>query len=104
MSIKIDKEKCKGCGLCRQVCPGNLLVADEEGKCEIRCPQDCWGCTACLKECSFAAIRYYLGADAGGKGTTLYARLEGNYLYWIFVKPDGREEVITINRQEANQY
>ncbi|MDS1030251.1 ferredoxin family protein [Bacillota bacterium LX-D] len=104
MSIRIDQKKCTGCGHCRQVCPGNLLQADGMGKTKIRCPQDCWGCTSCLKECSFGAIGYYLGADIGGKGTTLYTRQEGNYLHWVFVKPDGREEVITINRQESNQY
>lgn len=104
MSIRIDSQKCTGCGSCRQVCPGNLLAADTEGKTVIACPQDCWGCTSCVKECSFAAIHYYLGADMGGRGSYLYTRQQGKLLHWIIVAPDGREQIITIDKEQANAY
>lgn len=104
MSIKIDSKKCIGCGKCRSVCPGNLLYEDESGKTVNRFPRDCWGCTACVKECSFGAIRYFLGADMGGRGTTLHTRQEGDLLHWIFTKPGNKEEVITVNRKESNKY
>jgi len=104
MSIKIDWEKCTGCGKCRNVCPGSLLYKDESGKIINRFPRDCWGCTACIKECNFGAIKYYLGADIGGRGTTLKTQSEEDYLHWVFTKPSGEEKVITINRKEANQY
>ncbi len=104
MSIKIDREKCMDCGKCREVCPGSLLYGDEEGKTFNRFPRDCWGCTACVKECGFGAIRYFLGADVGGRGTTLHTRKEGDLLHWIFTRPDGQERVITTNSKESNKY
>ncbi len=104
MSIKIDKQRCTGCGRCREICPGGLLYADQAGKTENRYPRDCWGCTACLKECQALAIRYYLGSDIGGKGSVLYVRQAGQGLHWIISHPDGAETVITINSSQANEY
>lgn len=104
MSIKIDKDLCNSCGRCRDVCPGSLLSADEAGKTENKYPKDCWGCTACLKECDSLAIRYYLGSDIGGEGSYLYVKKEGQLLHWVFVKPDGKETVITVDRNQANAY
>lgn len=104
MSIKIDGELCTGCGKCRNVCPGSLLYKDEDGKTVTRFPRDCWGCTACVKECSFGAIKYFLGADIGGRGTMLHTKYEDDYLHWIFTKPSGEEKLIKVYRKEANQY
>lgn len=104
MSIRIEKDKCTGCGKCREVCPGNLLYKDEAGKTYTRYPKDCWGCTACLKECASGAIRYFLGADIGGKGTVLYTKDEKEFLHWHIVKANGEEEIITINKKESNKY
>ena len=69
MSIIIDKEKCRKCGKCTQVCPGSLIKKDEDGKAFIKYPKDCWGCCSCIKECQFDAIGLYLGADIGGMGS-----------------------------------
>lgn len=104
MSIRIDRDKCISCGECLKVCPGNLLYRDDGNKTFIKYPKDCWGCTACLKECNAGAIKYYLGADIGGKGTFLYTKHEKDLLYWFIVKPDGEEEVIKINQKESNGY
>lgn len=104
MSIKIDNQKCTGCGKCREVCPGSLLAEDYEGKTRISYPKECWGCTSCVKECSFQAIQYYLGADIGGKGSFLYTKQEGLLLHWIIVAPDGSEQRITIDKRQANAY
>lgn len=104
MSIKIASQNCIKCGKCIEVCPGSLLYKDESGKACIRYPKDCWGCTSCLKECKAGAISYYLGADIGGTGTVLYTKLEGHYLHWHIIKPDGEEKVITVNQKESNKY
>ena len=56
MSVRILQNKCVGCGKCLSVCPGNLLKKGEDGKVHIRNIRDCWGCTACLKECHTGAI------------------------------------------------
>lgn len=103
MSISINKEKCIACGKCLQVCPGNLLYPDEMKKVDIRYPKDCWGCAACLKECSTGAIKYSLGADIGGKGTFLYTKNEKDTLSWFIVKDSGTEK-ITISKKDSNKY
>jgi len=104
MSIKIDIDKCTGCGKCREVCPGSLLYKTNDGKTEMKYPKECWGCTSCVKECNYKAIRYYLGADIGGKGSFVYTRVEGQLLHWMIVAPDGSERRITINKSQANAY
>jgi adenylylsulfate reductase subunit B len=104
MSIKIDSQKCTGCGKCREVCPGSLLAEDPRGKTWIKYPKECWGCTSCVKECSFHAIRYYLGADMGGKGSSLYTKEEGQLLHWVIVAPDDSEQRLTIDKSQANAY
>ena len=78
MSIQINKLKCVGCGKCIEACPGNLIKKDTDGKAFIKHVKDCWGCTSCLKECRFEAINFFLGADVGGKGSTLSFRQNGS--------------------------
>lgn len=104
MSIKIDGQKCNGCGKCRQVCPGNLLCKDKQGKTKMRYPEECWGCTSCVKECNSNAIHYYLGVDMGGKGSVMYTKREGNLLHWIIVAPDGSEKRLTTDKNQGNAY
>jgi len=104
MSIKIDSQLCSGCGKCRLVCPGSLLYEDNAGRTEIRYPGECWGCTSCVKECDFKAIKYYLGADMGGNGSFMYTKREGQLLHWIIAKPDGSEKRLTTDKSKANAY
>jgi adenylylsulfate reductase subunit B len=104
MSININSKSCVGCGKCIEVCPGGLIYRDESGKAYMKFPQDCWGCTACLKECGVGAIKYYLGADIGGRGAYMYTKKEKRLLKWHIVKPNKEEVVITTNGEEANKY
>ena len=104
MSITISKEKCVGCNKCIGVCPGNLIYKNSDNKAFIKYPKECWGCTACLKECKFEAIKYYLGADIGGKGGYLYTKDENNYLHWHIADKNGERQVITIDKSESNKY
>jgi len=104
MSIKIDSLQCNGCGKCRLVCPGSLLYEDHAGKTVIKYPQECWGCTSCVKECDCKAIKYYLGADMGGNGSFMYTQKEGALLHWIIVAPDGSEQKLTTDKTKANAY
>lgn len=104
MSIRIRKETCIKCGKCLEVCPGSLIYRDSEGKAYIKYEKNCWGCTACLKECPVKAIEYYLGEDIGGKGAYLYVNKQKEDLHWHIVDKNGNEKVITTNRKESNKY
>lgn len=105
MSIRIKKELCTGCGKCREVCPGTLLFKDQESnKTYIKYPEECWGCTSCLKECGQKAITYYLGADIGGNGTAMYVVEKGKELHWHISAQEGDEKIIIINKMKANSY
>lgn len=119
MSIRIDKTTCIGCGRCTEACPGSLLYltdaattagattskATGTGKtAAIRDVRDCWGCTACLKECPVGALHYFLGADLGGTGATMTIKRESHYLHWNISLPSGEQKTITIDQNEANKY
>ena len=104
MSIMIDKQKCKGCGLCTEVCPGSLIYQGDDKKAYIRYPKDCWGCASCIKECHFGAIGLFLGADIGGRVSVMTVKSTEDTLTWNIEKRDGTTEQILINKKEANKY
>lgn len=104
MSIEINKQKCVGCGKCRDVCPGTLIALDENKRAYIKYPRDCWGCTSCLKECPVQAIRFYLGADMGGTGSRMHTVKRGELLDWIIEFPDGGITTVTVDTKESNKY
>ena len=58
----IDKERCKGCGLCATVCPKNVLEIAKEVNTkgyfpayQAR-PEDCIHCAICCRMCPDVAI------------------------------------------------
>lgn len=102
MSISIEKDKCIGCGLCTEACPGNLLIL-KNNRAVIRDVRDCWGCTACVKACPRDAIFYYLSANLGGAGGRLYAHDSRERLVWE-LQIDGKQQQITVNKNQANAY
>lgn len=104
MSIRIDQSACVGCGRCAEVCPGNLIRLNAAARAEIRIPEDCWGCTSCLKECPTGAVRFFLGADIGGRGSTLRVKCRNGISHWEIVRPDGTIWRIDVNQKEANRY
>ena len=104
MSIQIQKSKCVGCGRCIEACPGNLIKRDEEGRAQIRQIRDCWGCTSCIKECKASAILFYLGADIGGRGSTLAVSEKDGISVWTFEDSKGNVKTIEVNKKDANKY
>lgn len=59
-TIKIDREKCKGCGECLDVCPHGLLKLSA-GKAEITDKDACMECGACKTNCPYGAIEVRSG-------------------------------------------
>lgn len=55
----INKNKCIGCHKCAQICPLDVFGnqrADVKVP-EIRYPEECWHCNACVLDCPAEAIR-----------------------------------------------
>lgn len=55
VTLKLDSEKCVGCGMCADVCPHGVLELSES-KARITDIDDCMECGACAKNCAFGAI------------------------------------------------
>ena len=53
--IVIDKDKCKGCDLCKKVCPVSA-ISGEPGKVHEIDQSKCIKCRTCLQKCPFKAI------------------------------------------------
>ncbi len=59
-TLKLDSDKCTGCGICTTVCPHNVFELSA-GKAGILDRDSCMECGACAKNCPFLAIT----VDAG---------------------------------------
>lgn len=60
-NLKINLEKCIGCGLCIKVCPGSLLLLNENSQVVSKPITEfgwngCWKCQHCLAVCPTGAI------------------------------------------------
>jgi len=59
-TIKLDREKCTGCGACLDVCPHELLKMDG-GKAVLADRDACMECGACKMNCPSGAIEVAAG-------------------------------------------
>ena len=72
-SIRIDKGRCKGCGLCISVCPrGGIVLADDIDNRGIRVASPvkssrCNGCAFCYVICPDTAISVYKSTGGTNK-------------------------------------
>ncbi|HBQ86295.1 MAG TPA: ferredoxin [Syntrophomonas sp.] len=60
VTLKLDEEKCKGCGICAIVCPHEVFLIKED-KAVITDKDSCMECGACAKNCPFSAIEVKSG-------------------------------------------
>jgi NAD-dependent dihydropyrimidine dehydrogenase PreA subunit len=55
VTLRLDTEKCVGCGRCPEVCPQGVFDIDN-GKAQIIDRDSCMECGACAKNCPVEAI------------------------------------------------
>jgi len=64
-TVIIDKERCKGCGLCLLFCPQDVLGYSTEHNLSsynfvcMKAPERCTGCALCAQTCPDIAIEVY---------------------------------------------
>lgn len=55
-TVAIDPVSCKGCEICVQVCPKDVLRMNDRTKAEVQMLEDCTGCLMCEIYCPDFAI------------------------------------------------
>jgi ferredoxin len=60
VTLKLDQEKCAGCGMCLEVCPHGVFQMNTRHV-EIRDRDACMECGACSRNCPFDAISVQAG-------------------------------------------
>lgn len=60
VTLRLDEEKCGGCGTCLLVCPHAVLVPSN-GRVRIGDRDRCMECGACAKNCPLGAISVKAG-------------------------------------------
>ena len=58
VTLEYDPAKCKGCGVCVDVCPHAIFAMDDKNEKAVLTDRDlCMECGACMLNCPFDAIR-----------------------------------------------
>ena len=55
--IEVDKDKCNGCGACRDICPKGGLIWKINGTASVSHLRYCHVCTICAMNCRRDAIK-----------------------------------------------
>lgn len=55
--LVINREWCKGCGICVSLCPKKVLELDAGEKAKVVRPEDCICCLLCELRCPDLAIK-----------------------------------------------
>ena len=63
--VIFNRERCKGCELCKSFCPKKLIEMDTQVNAKGYCParmtrqEECVGCTSCALVCPDGAIEIF---------------------------------------------
>ena len=74
VTLRLDAEKCTGCGMCLDVCPHGVLARSER-KVRLADRNACIECGACARNCPAGALT--VKAGVGCAGAIVHAWLTG---------------------------
>ncbi len=74
VTLKLDEEKCIGCGMCLEVCPHSVFKLDNK-KAQIQNRDRCMECGACARNCPAEAIT--VRAGVGCAAAIVMGKLRG---------------------------
>ena len=57
LRFQLNRQFCKSCGICYELCPRQVLVPDREGKPQVDTATACIFCRLCEFRCPDFAIR-----------------------------------------------
>lgn len=97
MAVFVDRDRCRGCGACAEICPGDLLAV-VSGVAQLREAGRCWNCLSCAKACPHGALAARLPFALGDPGCSLWPEPAGTGLRWICEDARGRREVYETRR------
>ena len=60
VTLKLDEEKCTGCGMCQIVCPHAVLTVNNKHA-DIESRDACMECGACARNCPVEAVTVQAG-------------------------------------------
>ena len=63
MAIVIDAEKCNGCGVCAEICPGDVLTVEDKVA-KVVYSDECEYCGTCMMDCQHEAIKVIFPRNA----------------------------------------
>lgn len=63
MPILVDRQKCTGCGVCVDICPGDILTIENQMAKAVY-PDECEYCGSCMMDCPREAIKVVLPRNA----------------------------------------
>ena len=59
MATIVDLEKCTGCGICAEICPGDILTIENQVA-KVVYPNECEYCGVCMMDFKFDSINVIL--------------------------------------------
>jgi ferredoxin len=73
-TLRLDRERCTGCGRCVEVCP-HAVFSMKDSKAMIDDLDRCMECGACAMNCAFGAIS--VNAGVGCAAAIIHGKLHG---------------------------